>query len=123
MRGILAEVLGVPLNNVRVLVDHMGGGFGAKQDLFQHEFLCALMARETSRAFGADMVGDEAHDALTVGRREPLTRVRQTFREAVDPETTVGVEHHLDDAGVPEESGNGGTEGGPQHAGPAKYRL
>jgi xanthine dehydrogenase molybdenum-binding subunit len=47
VRGILAEVLGLPLNKVRVLVDHMGGGFGAKQDLFQHEFLCALMARET----------------------------------------------------------------------------
>ena len=49
VRGILAEVLGVPLHRVRVLVDHMGGGFGAKQDLFQHEFLCALMARETRR--------------------------------------------------------------------------
>jgi xanthine dehydrogenase molybdenum-binding subunit len=50
VRGILAEVLGLPLHNVRVLVDHMGGGFGAKQDLFQSEFLCALLARETGRA-------------------------------------------------------------------------
>ncbi|VTU15247.1 Xanthine dehydrogenase molybdenum-binding subunit [Variovorax sp. SRS16] len=49
VRGALAEVLGVPLHRVRVLVDHMGGGFGAKQDLFQHEFLCALLARETRR--------------------------------------------------------------------------
>lgn len=49
VRGILAEVLKLPLNKVRVLVDHMGGGFGAKQDLFQHEFLCALLARETRR--------------------------------------------------------------------------
>lgn len=49
VRGALAEVLGVPLNKVRVLVDHMGGGFGAKQDLFQHEFLAALLARETAR--------------------------------------------------------------------------
>jgi xanthine dehydrogenase molybdenum-binding subunit len=49
VRGILAEVLGVPLSKVRVLVDHMGGGFGAKQDLFQAEFLCALLARETRR--------------------------------------------------------------------------
>src|SRR5262245_51587278 len=29
VRGILAEVLGVPYARVRVLVDHMGGGFGA----------------------------------------------------------------------------------------------
>ena len=50
VRGILAEVLGLPLNKVRVVVDHMGGGFGAKQDLFQHEFLCALLARETGRS-------------------------------------------------------------------------
>lgn len=49
VRGILADVLGVPLNKVRVVVDHMGGGFGAKQDLFQHEFLCALLARQTRR--------------------------------------------------------------------------
>jgi xanthine dehydrogenase molybdenum-binding subunit len=48
-RGILAEVLGLPYHKVRVLVDHMGGGFGAKQDLFQTEFLCALLAKETRR--------------------------------------------------------------------------
>ncbi len=49
VRGIMAEVLGLPLHKVRVLVDHMGGGFGAKQDLFQTEFLCALLAREAQR--------------------------------------------------------------------------
>ena len=49
VRGIMAEVLGLPLHKVRVLVDHMGGGFGAKQDLFQTEFLCALLAKETRR--------------------------------------------------------------------------
>ncbi|MCX2722346.1 xanthine dehydrogenase family protein molybdopterin-binding subunit [Roseibium salinum] len=49
VRGILAEVLGLPVNKVRVLVDHMGGGFGAKQDCFQHEFLCALLAKATRR--------------------------------------------------------------------------
>lgn len=49
VRGILAEVLGLPYHKVRVLVDHMGGGFGAKQDLFQTEFLCALLARETGQ--------------------------------------------------------------------------
>jgi len=49
VRGTLAEVLGLPLGKVRVLCDHMGGGFGAKQDLFQHEFLCALLSRKTRR--------------------------------------------------------------------------
>ncbi len=49
VRGTLAEVLGLPLNKVRVLVDHMGGGFGAKQDIFQHEILCALLAQRAGR--------------------------------------------------------------------------
>lgn len=49
VRGTLAEVLDLPLGKVRVLCDHMGGGFGAKQDLFQHEFLCALLSRQTRR--------------------------------------------------------------------------
>lgn len=49
VRGSLAEVLGLPVNHVRVLVDHMGGGFGGKQDLFQHEFHCALLAQRTGR--------------------------------------------------------------------------
>ena len=49
VRGALAEVLELPLNKVRVLVDHMGGGFGAKQDIFQHEFLCALLAQRAGR--------------------------------------------------------------------------
>ena len=49
VRGTLAEVLGLPLHKVREIVDHMGGGFGAKQDLFQSEFLCALLARQTGK--------------------------------------------------------------------------
>ncbi len=49
VRGILSQVLGIPAHDVRVIVEHMGGGFGAKQDLYQHEFVCAILARETRR--------------------------------------------------------------------------
>jgi xanthine dehydrogenase molybdenum-binding subunit len=49
VRGILSEVLDIPLSQVRVIVEHMGGGFGAKQDLYQHEFVCALLAQRTGR--------------------------------------------------------------------------
>lgn len=49
VRGILSEVLDIPLHNIRVIVEHMGGGFGAKQDLYQHEFICALLAKQTGR--------------------------------------------------------------------------
>lgn len=59
VRGIMAEVLGLPLSKVRVLVDHMGGGFGAKQDLFQHEFLCALLAKQTRRPVRMEFTREE----------------------------------------------------------------
>ena len=59
VRGIMAEVLGLPLNKVRVLVDHMGGGFGAKQDLFQTEFLCALLAKQTRRPVRMEYTREE----------------------------------------------------------------
>ncbi|MFN4171463.1 MAG: xanthine dehydrogenase family protein molybdopterin-binding subunit [Pseudorhodobacter sp.] len=80
VRGILAEVLGLPLNKVRVLVDHMGGGFGAKQDLFQHEFLCALLARETRRPVKMEFT---RHETFVAGRsRHPFKLwLKQGFRK------------------------------------------
>lgn len=59
VRGIMAEVLGLPWHKVRVLCDHMGGGFGAKQDLFQSEFLCALLARQTRRPVRLEYTREE----------------------------------------------------------------
>ena len=37
----------------------MGGGFGAKQDLFQSEFLCALLARQTRRPVRLEYTREE----------------------------------------------------------------
>lgn len=79
VRGIMAEVLGLPLHKVRVLVDHMGGGFGAKQDLFQHEFLCALLARETRRPVRMEYTREET---FLGGRTRHPARIwlKQGFR-------------------------------------------
>ncbi len=79
VRGIMAEVLGLPLHKVRVLVDHMGGGFGAKQDLFQQEFLCALLARETRRPVRMEYTREET---FLGGRTRHPARIwlRQGFR-------------------------------------------
>lgn len=79
VRGSLAEVLGLPLNKVRVLVDHMGGGFGAKQDVFQHEFLCALLARQCRRPVKMELTRKETFIA---GRsRHPFKMwLKQGFR-------------------------------------------
>ncbi|RAI38723.1 xanthine dehydrogenase family protein molybdopterin-binding subunit [Rhodoplanes roseus] len=79
VRGTLAEVLGLPLNKVRVLVDHMGGGFGAKQDLFQHEFLCALLAQRTRRPVRMEFTRKETF--LGGRTRHPGTVwIRQGFK-------------------------------------------
>lgn len=80
VRGIMAEVLGLPLHKVRVLVDHMGGGFGAKQDLFQAEFLCALLARQTHRPVRMEYTREET---FLGGRTRHPAKVwlRQGFRK------------------------------------------
>ena len=80
VRGIMAEVLGLPLHKVRVLVDHMGGGFGAKQDLFQTEFLCALLARQTKRPVRFEYTREETF--LGGRTRHPVKiRLKQGFRK------------------------------------------
>ncbi|RDL47552.1 Xanthine dehydrogenase molybdenum-binding subunit [Ensifer sp. M14] len=79
VRGILAEVLGLPLTKVRVLVDHMGGGFGAKQDVFQHEFLCALLAKEARRPVKMEFT---RHETFVAGRSRHPCRIwlKQGFK-------------------------------------------
>jgi xanthine dehydrogenase molybdenum-binding subunit len=79
VRGAMAEVLGLPLNRVRVLCEHFGGGFGAKQDLFQSEFLCALLARRARRPVMMEWTRKET---FLAGRsRHPVKiRLRQGFR-------------------------------------------
>jgi xanthine dehydrogenase molybdenum-binding subunit len=80
VRGIMAEVLGLPLHKVRVLVDHMGGGFGAKQDLFQSEFLCALLARQTRKPVRMEFSREETF--LGGRSRHPVTiQLKQGFKK------------------------------------------
>ena len=80
VRGIMAEVLGLPLHKVRVLCEHMGGGFGAKQDLFQSEFLCALLARQTRRPVRLEYTREETF--LGGRSRHPVKiRLRQGFKK------------------------------------------
>jgi xanthine dehydrogenase molybdenum-binding subunit len=70
VRGILSEVLDIPLNKVQVIVEHMGGGFGAKQDLYQHEFICALLAKETGRPVKLEYTRQESF--VTGKSRHPV---------------------------------------------------
>ena len=71
VRGILSQVLEIPVHQIRVIVEHMGGGFGAKQDLYQHEFVCVLLAKKTGRPVKMEYTREETFIA---GRtRHPVT--------------------------------------------------
>jgi xanthine dehydrogenase molybdenum-binding subunit len=84
VRGILSEVLDIPTHSIRVIVDHMGGGFGAKQDLFQHEFICALLARESARPVKMEYTRQET---FLAGRsRHP---VRVYLKQGVTQDGTI----------------------------------
>ena len=45
----LAQALGLPMANVRVIGHYMGGGFGAKLELGKYTVIAALMSRTTGR--------------------------------------------------------------------------
>jgi xanthine dehydrogenase molybdenum-binding subunit len=59
VRGILSEVLDIPVNKIQIIMEHMGGGFGGKQDLYQHEFVCALLAKKTGRPVKMEYTREE----------------------------------------------------------------
>ncbi|MCG3211942.1 MAG: putative xanthine dehydrogenase molybdenum-binding subunit XdhA [Anaerolineae bacterium] len=80
VRGILSQVLDIPLHKVRVIVEHMGGGFGAKQDLYQHEFVCALLARRAGRPVKMEytryesFVGSKSRHPVTVNLKQGVKK-------------------------------------------------
>ena len=59
VRGTLSEVLGIPMSQIRVITEHMGGGFGAKQDLYQLEYLAVLACAPDGRPVKMEYTRDE----------------------------------------------------------------
>lgn len=49
VRDEIAAGLGLPKSRVRVVMEHMGGGFGAKNHAGAHTFAAALLSRRTGR--------------------------------------------------------------------------
>jgi CO/xanthine dehydrogenase Mo-binding subunit len=49
IRDEVAQHLRLPANRVRVITEHMGGGFGSKLTLWKHSLIAALLARATQR--------------------------------------------------------------------------
>jgi CO/xanthine dehydrogenase Mo-binding subunit len=67
VRDEVAEKLGLAPQKVRVLTQHMGGGFGAKQVAWKHSVIAALLARRTGRP--VQLVLDRASENLASGNR------------------------------------------------------
>ena len=72
---------------------------------------------------GADVMGNEPHDALAVGCGEALAGIRQATRQPIDPEPAIGIEHHLDDDRVFEPGRDRRSKRGAQHACTTRYHL
>ena len=101
VRGILSEVLDIPEAKIRVIVKHMGGGFGAKQDLYQHEFVCALLAKRTGRPVKMEytrretFVAGKSRHPVTVQLKQGVKKDGTvTAREALYISNTGGYASH-----------------------------
>jgi len=65
---------------------------------------------------GTDMMGNKADDALALGGRKPLAGVGEAGSEPVHPQTTIGIEHDLNDRRLCQPGSDCGAERGLQHA-------
>ncbi len=73
VRQKVARSLGVPEHRVRVIKQHMGGGFGAKQVAWKHDVIGPLLAQRAGRP--VQLMLDREAENLAVGNRNP-TRQR-----------------------------------------------
>ncbi len=62
-----AQLMGVPINKVRVICRYFGGGFGAKLELGKYTVIAALLARQTGRPVKLMLSREET--LLAVGNR------------------------------------------------------
>ena len=73
VRQEVAERLGLPEHRVRVIKQHMGGGFGSKQISWKHDVIASLLSKEAGRP--VQLMLDREAENLAVGNRNP-TRQR-----------------------------------------------
>ena len=104
VRENVAKALGIPLADVRVICEAMGGGFGAKNYAGAHTYVAALFARRLGRAVACFV--DRAGEQVDTGNRPSswqkvtLGATRDGRLVAIDLEARIPL-------------GVGGWEGGP----------
>lgn len=104
VRDNIAKALGIPLTNVRVICEAMGGGFGAKNYAGAHTYIAALFAKRLGCAVACvvDRVGEQIDtgNRPSSWQRVTLAATRDGRLTAIDLEATIPI-------------GIGGWEGGP----------
>jgi len=88
-RDFLAEVFGLPKENVRVLCPFTGGGFGCKGTQWPHTLLAALAARVTGRPVQLNLTREQMFTAM--GHRPPTV---QAMALAARPDGTLTALRH-----------------------------
>lgn len=73
VRAQVAEKLGLPEHHVRVIKQHMGGGFGSKQIAWKHDVIAALLAKRAARP--VQLMLDRRAENLAVGHRNPTKQL------------------------------------------------
>jgi CO/xanthine dehydrogenase Mo-binding subunit len=71
----VAQKLGLPQARVRVITQHMGGGFGAKQIAWKHSIIAALLAKRARRPVQL-MLDRQAENLATGNRNATRQRLR-----------------------------------------------
>ena len=71
----LAEVMDLPMHQIRVVRTMIGGGFGGKSDPFPHEMIACLLTRRTGRPVKLVMSREETF-LTNHGRHPTQTRVK-----------------------------------------------
>jgi xanthine dehydrogenase YagR molybdenum-binding subunit len=98
IRDTVAATLGLPLNRVRVIAEHVGGGFGSKLMAWKHTVIAALLSRSTGRP--VQFILDRSAENLAAGNRNSTRQqVRLGARHdgtltaiAVDAVAAIGAE-------------------------------
>lgn len=97
VRDEVASALGLPRSRVRVVMEHMGGGFGAKNHAGAHTYAAAFLARRTGRPVRC--VLGRAGEQTDTGHRAP-SAIEVTLGATRDGRLTAIVASALVDQGV-----------------------
>jgi len=97
VRDEVASALGIPRSRVRVVMEHMGGGFGAKNHAGAHTYAAAILSRRTGRPVRC--VLDRAGEQSDTGHRSPAM-IDVTLGAKRDGQLTAIVVEALVDQGI-----------------------